>query len=133
MDEYKNVVCPKYYFQKKNSKYDILNHLYFGPNFVLGTALRRFSQCIFFYFSSSTNHGGRHFYPAPPSPPTIKKLPTALSFTINLNSFYAKIGEALTKTPKLSTVSCRLISLKLFSLEQFSIKGFSCTNVKIKF
>ena len=22
------------YFQKKNSKYEILNHLYFGPNFV---------------------------------------------------------------------------------------------------
>ena len=49
--------CPKHYFQKKNSKYDILNHLYFGPNFVfLGTALGRFSQCFFL---------------------TIKRLPTA--------------------------------------------------------
>ena len=36
---------------KKNSKYYILYHLNFGPNFVfLGTALRRFSRCFFFNF-----------------------------------------------------------------------------------
>ena len=43
------LVRPKKHFQKKNYKYDILNHLYFGPSFVFwGTALRRFSQCFFF-------------------------------------------------------------------------------------
>ena len=33
VDEYKKVVCPKY-LQKKNSRYEILNHLHFGSNFV---------------------------------------------------------------------------------------------------
>ena len=34
---------------KKSSKYEILNHLYFGPNFVFwGTALGRFSRGVFF-------------------------------------------------------------------------------------
>ena len=51
MDEYEKVVCPKKYFQKKNSKYEILNYLNFGPNFVLwGTALGCFSHCFFFSF-----------------------------------------------------------------------------------
>ena len=41
----------KKYFQKKNCKYEILNHLYFGPSFVFwGTALGRFSQSFFFLF-----------------------------------------------------------------------------------
>ena len=45
------VVCLKQYFQKRNYKYEIFNHLYFGPNFVFwGTALGRFSQCVFFKF-----------------------------------------------------------------------------------
>ena len=36
---------------KKSSKYEILNHLHFGPNFVFwGTALGRFSQGLFFQF-----------------------------------------------------------------------------------
>ena len=50
LDKYKNAVWPKYYFQKKNSKYEILNHFYFGSNFVsfFGTALGRFSQYFFF-------------------------------------------------------------------------------------
>ena len=26
VDEYKTVICPKWYFQEKNSKYEILNH-----------------------------------------------------------------------------------------------------------
>ena len=73
VDEYKNVVCPKYYFQKKNSKYDILNHLYFGPNFVLGTALRRFSQCIFFLFFVIDQPWWPTFLPSPPLPPYHKK------------------------------------------------------------
>ena len=38
----KNVVCPKLYFQKKNPKYEILNHLYFGPNFAFGDCFRAF-------------------------------------------------------------------------------------------
>ena len=34
---------------KKSSKYEILNHLYFGPNFDFwGTTLGRFSQGLFF-------------------------------------------------------------------------------------
>ena len=41
----------KKYFQKKNCKYEILNHLYFGPSFVFwGTALGRFSQWFFLIF-----------------------------------------------------------------------------------
>ena len=61
LDKYKNAVWPKYYFQKKNSKYEILNHFYFGSNFVsfFGTALGRFSQCFFFTQRP----------PPPPSPP----------------------------------------------------------------
>ena len=34
LDKYKNFVCLKYYFQKKNSRYEILNNLYVGSNFV---------------------------------------------------------------------------------------------------
>ena len=57
----------KKYFQKKNCKYEILNHLYFGPSFVFwGTALGRFSQSFFFSFSSLVNYGDRHFHSAPP-------------------------------------------------------------------
>ena len=37
-------------FSRKNSKYEILNHLSFGPNFVFGTVLERFSQCFFLIF-----------------------------------------------------------------------------------
>ena len=60
------VVRPKKYFQKKNYKYEILNHLYFGQSFVIwGTALGRFSQYFFFNFSSLVNHGDRHFHSAP--------------------------------------------------------------------
>ena len=45
------VVRPKKYFQKQNYKYEILNHLYFGPSFVFWrTALGRFSQCVFLIF-----------------------------------------------------------------------------------
>ena len=47
-----------------------MKHLYFGPSFVFWvTALGRFSQC-FFYVLSSVNHGGQHFYSAPPLLPT---------------------------------------------------------------
>ena len=42
----KKVVCLKKYFEKQNYKYEILNDLYSGPNFVFwGTGLGRFSQC----------------------------------------------------------------------------------------
>ena len=35
--------------KKGNYKYEILNHLYFGPSFAFWrTALGRFSQCFFF-------------------------------------------------------------------------------------
>ena len=43
--------CPKKYFQKKNYKQEILNHLYFGPSFDFwGITLGRFSQCFFKIF-----------------------------------------------------------------------------------
>ena len=55
------------------------------------------------------------------------------SFTMNLNSFYVKIGERITKT-KLLPFSRQLSGLKLFFQEKLWIKGFiCCTNVKIKF
>ena len=53
--------------QKNNFKYEFLNHLYFGPNFVFWeTALGRFNQrfVFFFNFSKLASHGGRHFYSA---------------------------------------------------------------------
>ena len=58
-------------FKKRNYRYEILNHLYFGPSFVFWrTALGRFSKCCsFFNFSLSVNHGGQHFYSARPSTP----------------------------------------------------------------
>ena len=79
-NEYKRVAYVKKYFQKKTSKHEILNHLYFGPNFViLGTALRCFSQSFLGFFLPLVNYGGRHFYSGPPPSPavTIKKLPRA--------------------------------------------------------
>ena len=38
-------------FEKKNSNYEILNHLYFGPVFIFGEfALGRFSQYFLKFF-----------------------------------------------------------------------------------
>ena len=77
----KKLYARRIYIQEKNSKYEILNHLYFGPNFVFRrTASARFSQCFFSNFLSSVNHSGENFYSAlpPPPPSTIKKLTTAL-------------------------------------------------------
>ena len=60
MDEYENLYA-RNNIVKKNSRYEILNHLYFGPNFFFsGTALGLFSRC----FSSSVNHGSQNFYSA---------------------------------------------------------------------
>ena len=43
VDKNKTFSCPKKYFQKNNFKYEILNRLYFGPNFVfLGDYFRAF-------------------------------------------------------------------------------------------
>ena len=68
-DDFHWIVWKKY-FQKKNYKYEILNHLYFGPSFVfLETALGCFSKCFFLIFLLVVNHGNQHFYLAP----TIKK------------------------------------------------------------
>ena len=59
-------------FKKANFKYEILNHLYFGSNFVFWwTALGRFSQCFAFV----------QFFNVAPPPPAIKKFPAAL-FTV---------------------------------------------------
>ena len=51
MDDYKKFFWPKLYFQDKNYKCEILNHLYFCPNFAfLLTASVRFGQCSFLIF-----------------------------------------------------------------------------------
>ena len=44
----KNVVCPKQYILTKNCKYEVLNYLYFGTNFVvfLGTTFFNFSSSV---------------------------------------------------------------------------------------
>ena len=77
-------------FRKRNYKYEILNPLYFRRSFVFWrTALGRFSQCFFSNFSSLVNHGGQHFYsaPPPPLPPrTIKKLPTVLKGDVKVRN-----------------------------------------------
>ena len=52
-------------FQKKNSKYEILNHLYFGSNFAFGDCFRAFWSVFFFYSLLSANHGGLNLYSAP--------------------------------------------------------------------
>ena len=63
-----NCCMPAIIFSKKNSKYEILNHLYFGPSFLFcGTALGRFSQCWIFHLSSLANHFGRYLYAPPPN------------------------------------------------------------------
>ena len=92
-----NGTCWQIYFRKKNSKREILDYLYFYLYYLYlfrfffggGAVLECFSQC-FFMFSSSANHGGRHFCTAPP---TIKKLPTVLinGLVQNVNSFYVPI------------------------------------------
>ena len=60
VDEYKTVVCPKWYFQEKipNMRFWII---FWCKFFSLGTALGPFSQCLFFNFPSLTNPGGQHF------------------------------------------------------------------------
>ena len=67
VDEYKNVVSPKLNFQKGNSQYEILNHVYFGPNFTFGDFFfcRRPTMVVKSFTQRSL-------------PLTIKKLPTAL-------------------------------------------------------
>ena len=54
----------KKYFQKKNCKYEILNHLYFGPSFVFWGMPCGVLASVFLNSSSMFNHGGRHFYSA---------------------------------------------------------------------
>ena len=67
VDEYKNVVFPRLNFQKGNSQYEILNHVYFGPNFTFGDFFfcRRPTMVVKSFTQRSL-------------PLTIKKLPTAL-------------------------------------------------------
>ena len=56
---------PENFFSKNNIRYEILNHLYFGPNFFFRrTALGGFSQCFFFSFLILARYVGRHFYAA---------------------------------------------------------------------
>ena len=84
------VVRPKKYFQKKNYKYETLNHLYFGPSFVFWEiALRRF----FCTFLSLVNHGGRHF--SLPPPPLLSH-PSAHKKASYSPGFYLQSKELLT-------------------------------------
>ena len=81
LDKYKNFVCLKYYFQKKNSKYEILNNLYFDSNFAFfGTAIGPFSQCFVLIFRRRPTIMTDIFT----QPPTIKKLPTVLVLNENV-------------------------------------------------
>ena len=86
---YKNFVCPKEYFQKKNSKYEIFESFIFWSKFpFLGDGFRAFFVVGQPWWSTCL------LSPAPPSPPpltaTIKKPPTALlgyiynDFAVNL-------------------------------------------------
>ena len=77
VDEYKNVVSPKLNFQKGNSQYEILNHVYFGPNFTFGDFFfcRRPTMVVKGFTQRSL-------------PLTIKKLPTALL----MHSHWAKFA-----------------------------------------
>ena len=82
--------------KQKKSKCEILNHLYFCPNFVFwGTALGRFSQW-FFNFSFSISHGGQHLHS-----PTIEKLPTTLSCDWILKEYAAKMIALVISPEKL--------------------------------
>ena len=58
--------CPKQYFQKKNSKYEILNDLHFDSNFVFGGNWFRgvLGSAFLKIFLSSANHCGRHYHSA---------------------------------------------------------------------
>ena len=72
----KKVACPKKYIQKTNTKDEILNHSYFGPNFVFGGTVL---VSIFFSFFSFRRRQTMeaNIFTEPPTP-TIKKLPTAM-------------------------------------------------------
>ena len=48
----KKAVWSKWYFQKKNSKYEILNHLYFGLKFVFWGVLYGVLASVFFLIFS---------------------------------------------------------------------------------
>ena len=73
------VVRLRQYFQKKNYRYEILNHLYFGPSFVFWVpALGRFSQCFFFIIIIIFVIGQPWRPTFLLSSPTMKKLPMAL-------------------------------------------------------
>ena len=50
VDKYKKVLCPKV-LNNKNSKHEIMNHLYFGANFIFWvTSLGRFTWCFLLTF-----------------------------------------------------------------------------------
>ena len=68
------IVRPKKYFQKKNCKYEILNHLYFGPSFVFwGVSLGRFNQCFFLFFVLGQPWWPTFLFPPKPHPHHNKK------------------------------------------------------------
>ena len=75
----------KLYSQKKNSKYDILNHLYFDPNFYFGDCFRAFLLVSFFIFVVDQP------WSAPFPPPHHKKVsygPGSMVFCPLLNFFF---------------------------------------------
>ena len=87
-------------FKTGNYKYEILNHLYFGPSFVFWrTALGRFSQRFFFFLISVV---GQPWWPTfllstLPPPHNIKNFPTALQCSRKWETF----GEShIQKTEK---------------------------------
>ena len=88
VDKYKKLYVRNNIFKKRIPDMRFLI-IYILVQFFSETALGRFSQCLFYNFSSSANHGGRNFYSVPP--PTIKKLPTALQ--VHLMTYFSQIGQ----------------------------------------
>ena len=100
----------KIIFQKKNPKYEFLNHLYFGPKFIFQGHLQGFLASFFFFVIFFVIFCRRSttvtdIFTQPPTR-NMKKLPTALSShnflllsmhcvwkstTINWNFFFEKI------------------------------------------
>ena len=85
--------------KKKSYKYQILNHLYFGPSFVFrGTALGRFSQCFFLIFCRRSTMVSDVFIQPPHHHHHHKKASYSpvMSITINIITADISIFENLT-------------------------------------
>ena len=79
-------------FEKNNSKDEILNHLYFGPNFVfLGTVLRCFSQRFFLNIFRQKTMVADIISQFQPLPPTLIKTFSILIAKMSEINFYQQL------------------------------------------